>query len=72
MKKNDEAAKNSEPVWLKHYTSIHRVLQILENKCLFLGNTENWEDKNDAVIMAKFRALKKAAHVLAICFNTKP
>jgi hypothetical protein len=69
MKKTNEPAKASEPVWLKHYTSIYRVLQILENRCLFLGDTEKWEDKNDAVIMAKFRALKKADHVLAICFN---
>ncbi|MDR1143551.1 MAG: hypothetical protein LBK77_04925, partial [Spirochaetaceae bacterium] len=42
---------------------------ILENKRLVLGNTEAWEDKNDALIMEKFQHLKKAGHVLAICFN---
>jgi hypothetical protein len=37
------------PKILRHYTAMYRVLQILENKRLVLGNTEKWEDKNDAV-----------------------
>jgi hypothetical protein len=57
------------PKILRHYTAMYRVLQILENKRLVLGNTGAWEDKNDALIMEKFQHLKKAAHVLAICFN---
>jgi hypothetical protein len=54
---------------LHRYTSLSSLFDILNKKRLTLLNYDNWDDKNDAFYMEKYKERKKLKTVLALCFS---
>jgi hypothetical protein len=55
--------------FIRRYTTLPFLLDLLENKQIALLNPENWEDKNDAHYLNLYKGNKDLASVLALCFT---
>jgi len=53
---------------LKHYVSFENLITILTNKALHLGDTKNWEDKNDAASVQAY-ARHNSVQVGVLCLT---
>jgi len=60
--------KSYETDFLRRYTSLPSLLQILQTSTLTLLDPQFWDDKNDAALIAKYSKKKKLKKVLALCF----
>ena len=67
MKKN----KSNEEGYLKRYTQLHYLLEILIKKRITLLNPSSWEDKNDLQLLEQYQKEKKFKSVFALCFTEK-
>ena len=56
---------------LRRYTSLAATIHLLNSKRVTLLDPKTWDDKNDAYFMAKYKRLKNAETVLALCFAEK-
>jgi len=54
--------------FLRRYTSLPQLLQILQTGSLTLLDPKSWDDKNDAALLEKYARKKKLKKVLALCF----
>ena len=57
-----------ETDFLRRYTSLPQLLQILQTESLTLLDPKNWDDKNDGALIEKYCKKKKLKKVLALCF----
>lgn len=53
---------------LRRYTTLPAAIHLLSSKSLTLLNPASWDDRNDAFYIARYKELKKAQSVLALCF----
>lgn len=54
--------------FLRRYTSLPILLDILNKKCLTLLDPGNWEDKNDSYFIECYKKKSNLVSVLALCF----
>lgn len=64
---NKRAGKQFQ--WLKKYMKLEHLKDTLENKRLFLGDPNSWEDKNDAKLMELFKEARGYAAIRATCLT---
>ncbi len=57
--------------YLRRYTSLFSLLDILENKRITFLNPENWDDKNDYYFINKYRDKSNYKSVLVLCFTER-
>ncbi len=55
--------------WLKKYMKIEYLEKTLMNKELYLGDPEEWPDKNDSAVIEIYRAKRKIKHIRATCLT---
>ena len=55
--------------FLRKYTTIPVLMDILDRKRISLLDPKKWEDRNDWKIMDKYRELKNKKSILATCFS---
>jgi hypothetical protein len=55
--------------YLRRYTTLPFLLDILQNMCITLVNPMTWEDKNDTYFIDKYKKESKNKTVLALCFS---
>ena len=55
--------------FLYRYTNLASTLHILQTRSLTLLNPLNWDDRNDAYLLTRYREVKRAETVLALCFT---
>jgi len=55
------------PKYLKHYTTLDKLISILSKMELHLGGIDKWEDKNDAASVRAY-ASHRAVTVKVLCF----
>ena len=60
--------KNQGTDFLRRYTSLPQLLQILQTESLTLLDPRYWDDKNDGALIEKYCKKKKLKKVLALCF----
>jgi len=60
--------KKTETDFLRRYTSLPQLLQILQTESLTLLDPKNWDDKNDSALIEKYCKKKKLKKVFALCF----
>lgn len=60
--------KNSR-MYLRKYLKQTRLINILEEKMIYLTNPQNWEDKNDRYTMEIYKQQKGLQTLLATCFT---
>jgi hypothetical protein len=58
----------TETAFLRRYTSLPQLLQILQTGTLTLLDPKYWDDKNDATLIEKYCKKQKLKKVLALCF----
>jgi hypothetical protein len=56
--------------FLNRYTSLPIALDMLSNSHITLLSPETWEDRNDAYYLEQYKAKRKLATVLVVCFST--
>lgn len=59
-------------VFLRRYTSLPFLLDLLYEKQLALLDPETWEDRNDAYFMERYKKKKNLKTLLAVCFAEAP
>ena len=57
--------------YLRRYTSLPALLDMLTHKRITLLDPGSWEDRNDAFFIEKYRKEKRLKTVLALCFTMK-
>lgn len=57
--------------FLKRYTSLPMVLDILLNKRIALIDPYYWEDRNDSYFLIRYCQEKRKAKIYVICFTTR-
>lgn len=57
--------------YLRRYTSLPVLLDMLIHKRITLLDPASWEDQNDSFYIEKYREIKKLKTVLALCFTEK-
>lgn len=55
--------------FLKRYTNILSLLDIIQNRRIVLTNAAQWRDKNDHLVLEAYRRRVDAAGVFAICMT---
>lgn len=55
--------------FIRRYTDITSLIEILTTKELTLLNPESWDDKNDSHFIDLYKEKKKLKKVLALCFS---
>ncbi len=58
-----------EHKWLRRYTTLPAVFELLEKKVLTLTNPSKWEDKNDQFTIGAYKTNNGFESVLAACFT---
>lgn len=53
---------------LRRYTNLAQALYMLHERKITLMDPNNWDDKNDSMYLAEYKAKKKLKVVAAICF----
>jgi len=56
--------------FLRRYSNLPSLLNILIEKKLTLLNPDNWDDKNDSFFINQYKSKKKLKTVLALCTTT--
>jgi hypothetical protein len=59
------------PQYLRRYTSLPILLDILSKRKITLLDPDSWEDRNDAYFIKSYKSKMMLETVLAICFSTK-
>jgi len=54
--------------FLRRYTNLAGVIHILGTRNIALLDPESWDDSNDVFFMQRYKELKKAKSVAALCF----
>jgi hypothetical protein len=54
---------------VRRYTTLSRVLEVLEHRTLTLVEPSSWDDSNDVELLKLYEAHNNAASVLALCFT---
>ena len=57
---------------LYRYTTLPVLLDILTKKGITLVSPADWEDRNDAAYLERYRRMKNLKTVLAVCFTLRP
>jgi hypothetical protein len=57
--------------FLNRFTTLPVLLDMLSRSCITLLEPTNWEDRNDAFYLNKYKATKNLKTLLACCFSTK-
>ena len=57
--------------YLRRYTSLPVLLDMLSYKRITLLDPVSWEDRNDSFYLQKYRELKGLKTILALCFTEK-
>jgi hypothetical protein len=52
----------------RRYTNLTATIHILKSRTISLLSPELWDDRNDAYFMSRYKELKSAKSVLALCF----
>jgi hypothetical protein len=60
-----------ETKFLNRFTTLPVLLDILSRRCITLLEPTNWEDRNDAFYLEKYKTNKKLKTLLACCFSAK-
>ncbi|SRR5579862_128969 len=60
-----------ETDFLNRFTTLPVLLDMLSRQCITLLGPTNWEDRNDAYYLEKYKANKQLKTLLACCFSTK-
>lgn len=58
--------------FLRRYTSLPALIEILSSKKITLLDPGLWDDKNDAYFMAQYKNKEKLKTLLALCFTQGP
>ena len=58
--------------FLRRYTSLPILFDMLHNKRITLVSPSSWEDRNDSFYLEKYQELRKLQALLALCFTVKP
>ena len=53
---------------LRRYTNLAAVIHHLQTKTITLLDPDNWQDRNDAYFIKKYKSERNAKTVLALCF----
>ena len=61
--------KKTNKKWLKKYTKLYYLKEILTDKRLFLGDPKEWPDKNDRHCLLKYAAYADSSEIRATCLN---
>ena len=68
-KAGDFMTRNKKTEWLKKYTSIEHLEDILTKNRLHLANPESWEDKNDIELIKHYRSKMGIKDIRILCMN---
>ena len=55
--------------YLKRFTTLPVLIDLLRRKKIVLLSPEKWEDRNDAEIMLEYKKREKLEHLYAVCFS---
>jgi hypothetical protein len=59
----------SKKRWLKKYTKLEYLSDVLSNQQLHLGHPRSWDDRNDAAAIGLYRNQTDACEIRATCFT---
>jgi hypothetical protein len=60
---------NTEWNYLRRYTELPQAIELLKSRSLTLLDPQHWDDKNDAVLIEKYRKMRGLEKILALCFT---
>lgn len=60
--------KKSQKQYLRRYTNLSSLFDILKNKRITLLNPNTWDDKNDSYFIEQYKIKSKLMSVLGLCF----
>lgn len=58
--------------FLRRYTSLPILFDMLHNKRITLVNPASWEDRNDSFYLERYQQIREFQTLLALCFTVKP
>lgn len=62
-------ATNSVPTYLRRYTDLPALLNMLSAKQITLLDPKTWDDRNDSFFMSLYKERKNLKALLALCFS---
>lgn len=62
----------SAPNYLRRYTDLPALLNMLSTKQITLLDPKTWDDRNDSFFMTMYKERKKLKTLLALCFSQTP
>ncbi|GIT85022.1 hypothetical protein [Roseobacter sp. OBYS 0001] len=62
----------SKPKWLKKYTKLEYLPEILETRQLHLGDPKSWDDQNDAAAILMFSQRQSGFDIRGTCLTAAP
>jgi hypothetical protein len=63
-------SKNTPPKLYRRYTDLTATIDLLSRKKLVLLDPASWDDQNDSHFIRKYKAIRGAKSVLAVCFSS--
>ena len=60
------------PNYLRRYTDLPALLNMLSSKTITLLDPKTWDDRNDAFYMSQYKERKNLKTLLALCFSQVP
>ena len=63
--------KTKKRKFLRRYTNLPSLFDILQNKRITLLNPTTWDDTNDSYFIEKYRIKSELKSILALCFTEK-
>jgi len=58
-----------EAVYLRRYTELPQLIEMLKSRTITLNDPKNWDDQNDAVLLEKYRQKRELGKIFALCFT---
>ena len=62
----------STPTYLRRYTDLPALLNMLSMRQITLLDPKTWDDRNDSFFMSLYKERKKLKTLLALCFAQTP